>query len=191
MKYLSVVLPVKNEGKRLAITLSDISSYLKNKEVEHEIITVISAGGDHSVDLAKRLTAGLKELKVIILKEDNGKGYAVKRGLKEAKHPWILIMNSDNSVSIVEIEKMLPFAEDNNLILGSRKSKEKSSVLNTLLKSLVKQDKHSGFKLLNQKLAKKILKESKVNDSSFQSELIEIAQSAQTKVQEVPITWQL
>jgi glycosyltransferase involved in cell wall biosynthesis len=200
---ISVILPVKNEGKRLAITLSDIHSYLKNKEIEHEIIAVISAGSDHSEELAKRLTLGIKELKILILKDDKGKGHAIKRGLKEAKHPWILIMNSDNSVSIVEIEKMLPYAEDKNLILGTRNSRElktKPGLLKTFLASLTKQDSHSGFHLLNQKLAKKILKESKAsnrlvqekfNKPSFQTEIIEIAKQAKVNVIELPITWQL
>ncbi|MDP3881140.1 MAG: glycosyltransferase [bacterium] len=197
---LSVVLPVKDEGKRLAITLSDIHSYLKDKNIKHEIIAVISSGSDHSEELAKRLTLAIKELKVIILKEDRGKGYATKKGLKAAKHPWILIMNSDNSVNIVEIEKMFPYASDQNLVIGTKNfsqikaAKEAQTQFGKIYKKFIKrwpkEEDQSGFKLFSKKLAGKILKESKADDRTFFAEILAIAKRSKIDAIEIPITWQ-
>lgn len=195
MKSLSVILPVKNEGKRLSITICDISAYLKNRGIKHEIIAVLSPSEDHSHKLAQRLNLSIGELKVIELKEDKGKKHAIKRGIKEAKFPWVLCMDSDNSVSVVEIGKMLSHTKNADLILSTVNTIDRARInhpfqkLKKIFRKITAPETHCAFVLTKLSLAKKSLRIPKVNNKEeFQEELATIARKNRIYMERIPVT---
>jgi dolichyl-phosphate beta-glucosyltransferase len=202
MKQLSVILPVKNEEKRLSITLSDIHTFLTHRNIKHEIIAVISPSEDNSLEIAQRLEHSIKELVVIELKADNGKGFALKKGAKKAKNDWLLFMDSDNAVSIEELEKMIPYTDQFQLIIGQRKNHKATSegrpnfkekcgkVCRSIVSAWSVHDSQCGFKLISKKLVNKIIKKSRVNSHSFETEIIAIAEGQCISLKQIPVSWQ-
>lgn len=110
--HLSVVIPAYNEEKRLPKTLEDIDKYLSKQTYDYEILVVNDGSKDKTVKVAELLVPKIKNLKVTGYRKNQGKGYAVRFGMLEAKGDYRLFTDADNSTSIDQIEKIWPwFAE--------------------------------------------------------------------------------
>ncbi len=107
--YLSVIIPAYNEGKRLPLTLIDVDRHLQEHDFSYEIIVVISPSSDNTNEIMRRFPSIIKNLKCITLIENQGRGLAVKTGMLAAKGAWRIVMDADNSTSIVEFNKMQPY----------------------------------------------------------------------------------
>jgi len=110
--HLSIIIPVYNEEKRLPNTLREIDKYLRKQAYDYEILVVDDGSKDRTVEVGRGLASTIKSLKITGYKKNQGKGYAVRFGLKEASGDYRLFTDADNSTSIDQIEKMWPwFAE--------------------------------------------------------------------------------
>ena len=91
---LSVVFPLYNESKRLHYTFKDIKNFNKDKIKKLEFVFVDDGSIDNSVKILKKNLRYLKKknilYKIISLKKNNGKGNAIKKGVKLSKYDWIL-----------------------------------------------------------------------------------------------------
>ncbi len=207
--FLSVIIPAYNEAARIPLTLIDVDRHLSEQEFPSEIIVVVSSGSDNTPEILKRFQPIIKNLRVISLSENNGKGFAVKTGMLAAKGQWHLVMDADNSTSLVEIAKMLPFVTDksNNceiaigsrLIEGaqidppapnSRRFIEKISqwFISTFLVRGIK-DTGCGFKLFSALASDKIFKRVTQNGWAIDAESLAIAKSLGYTIKEFPVFW--
>ena len=119
--YLSIIIPAFNEAKRLPLTLVDVDKHLASQEFSYEILVVNDGSKDGTSEIARRFSTLVKNLKVIDLPENLGKGAAVRQGMMEAKGNWRLFMDADNSTSVNEFLKMMPyFKEGYDVVIGSR-----------------------------------------------------------------------
>lgn len=138
--YLSIIIPVYNEGKKIKNNMPKILDYLfslkffKTKEKSFEIIIV----NDGSIDDTKKYLYEIKEsfkeykdtafknLNIISYKTNRGKGHAVNLGLKEAKGKFSIFMDADLSTNLGAIEKCLEEIEkgDFSAVIGSRRLEE-------------------------------------------------------------------
>jgi len=107
--YLSVVIPAYNEERRLPRTLEEIDKYLSKQNYNYEILIVNDGSKDRTIEVAKSLISKIKNLKVIGYDINQGKGYAVRFGMLEAKGEYRLFTDADNSTSIDQVEKMWPY----------------------------------------------------------------------------------
>ena len=78
-KKLSVVVPVYNEEKTIITTLKRIKE-TKDDRIEYEIIVINDGSKDNTLGLLKSNNNLYQHL--IDVKQNLGKGYAVKRGLE-------------------------------------------------------------------------------------------------------------
>ena len=106
IKSLSIIFPVFNEELRLKPSFSHIASFLKKKKkFKTEIIFTDDGSKDNSYNLITQFIKNFKtnnktKIKVIKLKRNSGKGAALKLGVKNAKHEWILTADIEMSVSL-------------------------------------------------------------------------------------------
>ncbi len=85
---VSCVIPAFNEEKTIA---GVIEVCLNTPEID-EVIVVSDGSEDKTVTEAKKIKG---KVKIIDLKQNHGKGYAVAQGIKEAKNELLLFMDAD------------------------------------------------------------------------------------------------
>lgn len=207
---LSIIIPCYNEEKRIEKSVDEIISYINSNKLNAELIFINDGSTDNSQYVLEKLSATLKEYNiintVIKLKNNMGKGYALRKGIEKAKGDLVLLCDADLSTPISEFKKLQKFTDSYDIIIGSRRQKEShvikpQSFLRTFLgKSYSKfsnillnirvNDSTCGFKLIKSNVAKKIVKKMSINRWAYDSELLKIAAIHGFKIKEVGIIWQ-
>ncbi len=167
--FLSIIIPCFNEEKTIIKVIKKI--YTQKLKFKFEIIIVDDASEDNSISLVNELKK--KEIKVISLQENQGKGNAVKTGIICSKGKYVLIQDADLEYNPDDYEKLLkPVFEFNaDVVYGSRflGSQAKKSgyfmnalankgltFLSNLLNNLTITDMETGYKLIKKSLYDKI-----------------------------------
>ena len=204
--YLSVIIPAYNEAQRLPLTLVDVDKHLASQEFSYEILVVNDGSKDATSEIARRFSSLVENLKVIDLPENLGKGAAVRQGMMEAKGNWRLFMDADNSTSVNEFLKMMPyFKEGYDVVIGSRSVRgAKLNPPQPLYRRLVGRlgnlfiriilikgiwDTQCGFKCFSEESAEKIFPLVKIKGWGFDVESLVLAQRFNYRIKEVPIFW--
>src|SRR5207237_5284581 len=121
---LSIVVPAYNEAARLNVTLPTILAYLNDTRGDAELIVVDDGSQDQTAAVAEKCVAdaGAVKMRVIRYDQNRGKGYAVRRGLLEARANIALFSDADLSTPITETPKLVdPIRQgDCDLTFGSR-----------------------------------------------------------------------
>ncbi|PIZ01113.1 hypothetical protein COY62_00260 [bacterium (Candidatus Howlettbacteria) CG_4_10_14_0_8_um_filter_40_9] len=127
--YLTIIVPFRNEEKRLEGTIKEIERYTDSKPFETQVILADNHSTDRSIEIAKKYAGEIEhfeftepnpEFKV----KDTGKGEAVMDGFAVADGKYIMFMDADSSTKVTELDKLLPFIEDYDIVTGSRYIKE-------------------------------------------------------------------
>lgn len=201
--YLSVIIPAYNEEKRLPKTLAAISDYLKKQNYSSEIIVVDADSSDKTAEIARQFS-----VKVIELKNSQGKGQAVKEGMLAAQGEFRLFTDADNSTTIDHFEKMRPYLEQGfDVAIGSRDIKGaildppqpffRKFILGKGFRILRKfiiglwgiQDTQCGFKCFSAKAVSDIFPKITIMGFSFDAEALVLARKFGYKIKEVPVRW--
>lgn len=119
--YLSVIIPAYNEEKRLGRTLESVAAYLRDKPWESEVIVVSDGSTDKTNEvvlpyLYPERSRGVT-VKFIDNPENHGKGAVVRQGMLLARGDLRLFMDADNATPITELEKFLPYINQQNVVL--------------------------------------------------------------------------
>lgn len=203
--FLSIIVPAYNEEKNIPFTLSRISRYLGKKDFSYEVIVVDDGSRDGTVSKVIGLRDDLgANFSVIKSFPNMGKGYVLKKGFEKAQGDFIAFMDADSSVSIQEMDKFLPLLkDDSDIYIASRKmpgSKVTMPLkrkimgkvyiyLAKLLLGIKVRDINCGFKLFRHKAAKDVFSRQRMNDWSFDAEILHIAGKHGYSIKEVPIDW--
>lgn len=207
--FLSIIIPAYNEAKRLPLTLIDIDRHLAEQDFQSEIIVVVSQGYDTTPEILKRFQVIIKNLRVISLSENLGKGHAVKTGMLDARGQWRLMMDADNSTTLTELAKMLPFVTDPNaqceIAIGSRFIKgshidppqsRKQHYIEKIAQKLISTflvpgvtDTGCGFKLFSAASAEKIFTRVRQRGWAIDTECLAIAKKLGYSIKEIPVFW--
>ena len=203
---LSIIIPAYNEEENISSTLSEISEYLNKKNFPCEVIVIDDGSKDKTVEKALGLKENLPNLRVIESKPNRGKGYVVRKAMLQADGDYLMFMDADNSTSIKELDKFLPHLKEGyDVVIGSRRLKGSEivvpeSALRILLGNIyillskifigVKaSDFNCGFKAYRKEAAKKIFSLQRMDDWSFDTELLFIITKFGFKIKEVPVKW--
>jgi len=204
---LSVIVPAYNEEGRLAKTLAEIDKYLRKQSYNYEILLVNDGSKDKTAEVAKNLMSEIKNLKATGYEKNQGKGYAVRFGMLEAKGEYRLFTDADNSTSIDQVERMWPeFKAGYDIVIGSRDIKgAKLSVAQSWIRmrigdifNLLVQitcglwglwDTQCGFKGFTKKATEDIFPKCRINRFAFDPEILVIAKKMGYKIKEIPVTW--
>ena len=205
--YLSIVIPAYNEAKRLPNTLADIDEYLRRRNYDYEILVVNDGSKDKTVEVARSLLSKIKNLKVTGYEKNQGKGYAVRFGMLEAKGDYRLFTDADNSTPINQVEKMWSeFEKGYDIVIGSRDIK--GAILdppqpafrrftgeafgfftNLIIGTWGIADTQCGFKGFTRKAVENIFPKCKINRFAFDPEILVIGKLLGYKIKEVPVYW--
>lgn len=205
MKTISVVIPAYNEEKRLPKTLEAWQLFLKNNIPDFKIIEIIVVN-DGSKDKTSEAAESFKKslpIKTIKISLNQGKGFAVKSGVKESKGELIYIYDADGAVKPSEINKLLSKINNADIAIGSRTAKgakAKISIFRRFVGSCFHllcmplipdiKDASCGAKIFRKEAAEKIFELQKIKRFAFDVEILWLAKKLNFKIKEVGLEWQ-
>ena len=204
--FLSVIIPAYDEEKRIPQTLLVIDKYLSVQKYSCEILVVDSGSTDKTASVVNNLTKLIKNLRLINLPENRGKGWAVTQGMLASSGKYRLFTDADNSTSIEHFSKMQPFLEQGyDIVIGSRALRESViAVPQSLFKRLLGKagnlfiqlvavwgiwDTQCGFKVFEEKAANDIFSRLTIPGWGFDVETLAIARLRGYKIKEMPVRW--
>jgi len=204
--HLSIVVPAYNEEERLGESLTRILAYLRQRQLDAEVLVVDDGSSDATVEIATRLLEG-GHGRVLRNDENRGKGYSVRRGVLAAAGRWVLMTDSDLSTPIEEHERLATAARDHDLdvAVGSRalhdsRVEVRQNVLrqtmgkmfNAIIRAatgLAVRDTQCGFKLMDRRRVEPLFRRMQVNRFAFDVELLFLCQRFGLRYREVPVIW--
>lgn len=202
---LSAVIPAYNEERRLPKTLSSVIDYFNNNNILSEIIIVDDGSTDKTIDIVESFLKNYKNISLIKLPQNRGKGFAVKTGVMSANYPYVIFFDADGSTPISEIDKLLEHIENNDIVIGSRYADKNTvkrmqtfprrvvgKIANFLTSKLLFsdiKDVRCGFKIFRNDVAKRIFNEQTISGWGFDPEILALAKISGMTIIEVPVAW--
>lgn len=204
---LSIIIPCKNEIKRLPATLEELASYQKSN-AGTEIVIVVEKGTDGTDKYVQEWAKAHQPAIAICNPVAKGKGYAVKIGMLAATGKIRMFMDADGAVPIKTIQEFLETIyhyPSNTILIGSRQHpkativfpQSKSRVISGRLFNLCMRvqgfttslDTQCGFKMLSAKMAESIFTHTKDTGFGFDVEMLYLATKKGGVILELPVKW--
>lgn len=201
---LSIIVPAYNEAKRLPATLPQIIHFVDQQPYEIEVIVVNNNSKDETRAIAESFAERFSYIQVMD-EPIQGKGAAVKTGLRSGKGEYLFIADADLSMPITEVGKFIsPDLDQYDIAIGSREAPgavrydepEYRHIMGRVYNLIVRlfavpgfQDTQAGFKCFRRNAAKLVTDRQTVNGWAFDVELLYIAQKHACNIVEIPIEW--
>ncbi|KAG0216391.1 dolichyl-phosphate beta-glucosyltransferase [Mortierella sp. GBA30] len=218
-KSLSIVVPAYNESERLPVMMKETLDFLKYRsqkdpEFTYEILIIDDGCQDSTVRVALEIAEkeGNKDIRVLSIEKNRGKGGAIIQGMQYTRGKHILMVDADGATrfsDLDQVENRLKEVERDGLgvAVGSRAHLVKtdavvkrSFIRNFLMYSFHKvvyvlgirgiDDTQCGFKLFTREAARAIFPNMHVEGWVFDIEVLMIAQQLNIPIVEVPVAWQ-
>lgn len=112
---LTILMPCLNEEKTIEICIKKAEKFLKENNINGEILIADNGSTDKSIEIAQKNNANIVHVKEL------GYGNAIRFGCKVAKGKYTIMGDSDDSYNF---EELMPFLEKlregNDLVIGNR-----------------------------------------------------------------------
>ncbi len=207
---LSIVIPVFEESKKIGVDINAASLFLINNSLTGELIIVDDGSRDNTAEVAKntKIPPGIK-LNVIHYKENAGKGYAVRTGVKSSSGDIVMFIDSgycvpyenvlrglkllqDGTCDIAHGSRYLP---DSRIIKPHKWSRKVSSYLFRKLLTLFMKipaglnDTQCGLKMYKGDIGRSLYSKCITNGFMLDIEVILRAKQTGFRIREFPIDW--
>lgn len=194
---LSILMPLYNEEKTIAIVLDKL---LKQKEVK-EIVVVDDGSTDDSAKIVKKFVKKHKSIK-FFQKINGGKGSAIRLALKKASGDYVLIQDADLEYDPEEIPLLLEpilkgrsevvygsrfLGAHSNLLFWHRLGNDFLNFLINLLFNTTLSDMETCYKLLPRELMQSL--DLKANKFDLEPEITCKILKKGIRIYEVPINY--
>jgi dolichyl-phosphate beta-glucosyltransferase len=203
---ISIIIPAHNEEKRLLTSIQRIIEYCTSQHWDYEVVIVEDGSTDGTINVIHNLISGNDRIKLISNKERLGKGRAIKHGVITAEKKYITYMDADLSADPSELERLLPFIDEFDTVVGSRILRGElppinrpltrsflshcySKLFRTMFRTVSVYDPQCGLKLFKSRAAHILLSQTQTNGFAFDCEVLVKASRLGLTVKEVPIIW--
>lgn len=204
---LSLIVPVFNESRRLAAPLREMGEYLAAQSYSSELVLVDDGSRDGTATLIGEIAPTLPvPVHLLRYEQNRGKGYAIKVGFAAAEGEILVFSDVDLSTPLAELPRFLEsLAAGYDFAIGSRKTRgSEIAVHQTWLREslgkvftwLVRQtladvsDVTCGFKAFRREVGKRLFERVRIDDWSFDAEVLLIARRQGFRLQEIPVHWE-
>lgn len=199
--YISIIVPVYNEGVNIARFLHEVESSVN---IEHEVLIIYDFAKDDTIPVVTKLKRNFKNVKMVKNIFGSGVINACKTGFIKAKGNYLVVMPGDLADEPTTINKMYKLAEKGyDIICASRYCQGGKQVGGGIIKSILSKiaglstplllgiptsDLTNGFKMYNSQLLKDVRIESQ-GGWEFATEILIKAHFLGFKIAETPSIW--
>lgn len=208
---ISIIIAAYNEEKKVEQTLQTVISIFdkkKEKYGNYEIILVDDGSKDKTIEIANDVSKKYPQLKVISSMPNKGKGFAVRKGMKEARGDIFLLTDADLAYALDNIDAFLNACSLCDVAVGTRMHPKSSYSVNyksfkliffrhiisrffnafaKLFFGIKQEDKQCGLKVLRKEIGKDIAGHGRIDGFSYDVELFLIAKKRGSKIIELPV----
>lgn len=208
MVELTIVLPVYREARRLNHSLESVAEFVNSYEGGAEAIFVNDGSPDNSAAVIRQYMEDHPDYPIKLISYDlnQGKGFAVKKGVMASEGEFVLMSDTDLSTPLKDCRKLMKgIADGADIVCGSRAvlgaeigdnppllRRMLSRVFNILVRTSGVhgiRDTQCGFKLFKTSVAQLLFAKMQIKGFAFDVELIARAKASGFKVTEVPVHW--
>lgn len=199
---LSIVIPAYKEERNIYQTVKSICEVHDKLEYGYEVIVVDDGSPDETAEEARRYNSA--KVNVVSYATNQGKGYAIKRGVREAKGDIITFTDAGGDFPPEQFDRYVKLLElfDADIVIGSKRHPASKvhyplkrrifsyiyHVMIRLLFGLRVTDTQAGLKLLRRKAALDVIPRVVVDQYAFDLELLVIAfQLGYRRIFEAPV----
>jgi len=206
--FLSVVIPAYNEEAKIKQDLESLFAYLRQQPYATEALVVDDGSADRTAEIARGMAGPGRDLRVLGLARNQGKGRAVKTGIMAARGRYILVVDAGSCVPYENLERGLGLLEAGgcDAALGSRAAAgaliRQRQPLHRRLGAWVFRrvlcaamgvrgvtDTQCGFKLFERDAALAIFSRNRINGFMFDVETVLNARRLGVRLAEFPVDW--
>lgn len=163
---ISVFFPTYNEEENVEKLIIYTDKILRELTKVYEIIIVNDGSTDKTLEIISKLQEGNSQIKIVSHKKNQGYGKAIRSGIQVAIYDYIFFSDSDLQFDLGEINKLLPYANKYDAVIGYRKKRKDPfmrlvnskiwNIANRLLFGIKFRDINCAFKIFNSKSIKDI-----------------------------------
>ena len=202
MVKLTVVMPCYNEGTRIYRNIIETITQVEKFCDSFRIIVVNDGSQDETEYEIKRAMEQDHRIGMISYEKNQGKGYAVKRGMMASKSEYTAFLDADLELPPYLLEGFLKKAEEGvDVVIGSKMHPESQveypflrKILSTgyywfmkLLFGMKLKDTQTGIKLFRTEKIRPVLKMVRTSRFSFDIEILAIAAKKGLSIIEMPV----
>jgi glycosyltransferase involved in cell wall biosynthesis len=194
---VSVVFPAYNEEAGIAAAVTDFGSL----EAVDEVLVVDNNSRDRTSEEAQR--AGAR----VVKESRQGYGNALRRGLAEAQGEYVVLAEPDGTFMAKDVLKLLAYADDFDLVLGTRTTRELiwhganmgwqlrwgnwavAKLLQVIFDGPSLSDCGCTLRLVRRSAAERMLPRFTVGGSHFLPEMVCLALLQRQRLVEVPVNY--
>lgn len=197
-KKVSLIFPAYNEEENIERAIKNF----KSTKLPDEIVVVNNNSTDKTPEIAKE--NGAK----VVTERKQGYGFALRRGIAVAKGDCVVLCEPDGTFSADDLGRLLSFAKDYDLVMGTRTNKKyikNGANMGFMLRAgniIVAKfmqllyglnnisDCGCTFRVFKQSLLKKISPQFTVGASHFLPETVILTRIYGGKILEIPVSYQ-
>jgi glycosyltransferase involved in cell wall biosynthesis len=194
---VSVIFPAYNEEGGIAEAVTDFSSI----DAVDEVVVVDNNSADDTASRAR--AAGAR----VVRETRQGYGHALRRGMAEALGEYVVLAEPDGTFMGKDVLKLLTYADDFDLVLGTRTTRELiwrganmgwqlrwgnwivAKVLQVLYGGPSLSDCGCTLRLVRRQAAERMLPRFTVGGSHFLPEMVCLALLSGLRLVEVPVNY--
>lgn len=202
--YITVVIPTRNEEKRIVPTILDQLTYFDTYKRDGRVLVIDGASGDKTAEVVRAIKD--KRVHCHLTHIEHGKGFCVRTGVLGATTPLIGFVDADGATPAKELEKLIDAINYENVdvaiasravagatVHGKSKKRDLSSyVFNLACRALATPgiyDTQCGFKLFKREAAYDIFSRQGILGFAFDVEILYLALRLGYNIKEVGVEW--
>ena len=202
--YLEIMIPARDEARRLPHALIRMMRYLETQAYQSSLVVIDNGSVNRTVDLVGRLRSRSVPVHVIGCAQP-GKGAAVRRGILTSRARFVGYMDADLATPIETLDFVMPLLEGGcQAVVGSRRvggaTYAERQTGNRFLGSVIFRkmahrilpdiaDTQCGFKFFDGNLARTVAGQLHVGGFAFDVELLRAVSEMGVGVAEIPVVW--
>ncbi len=193
---LSVVLPAYNEAANITPVIADIYRLLPPFFENFEVIVVNDGSTDATQSRLHELQNRYAGVHVIQHFRNRGYGAALRSGFERARYDWVFFTDADQQFDIAEIQYLLPWIEQYDIVSGYRRNRADSGLrkLNAglwnalvyLLFRIQARDIDCAFKLFRKSALRRL--QLSADGAMINTEILALAQKQELRFYEIPVS---